>query len=147
MTTEPSASRNGLLDHVVLPVANVEDARATARALRPYQPVRVTALHVVEKGAGVPDKIPVEHSEAIATEAFAAIRDVFPEAEDQTAYARDIVSAIFETANEVGASAVVFRPRSGGRLTRFLSGDLSLRLVTNAECPVISLPRENPSSE
>jgi hypothetical protein len=49
-----------LLAHVLLPVANEEDALATATALEPYRPERVTALHVVEKGGGVPDKTPVE---------------------------------------------------------------------------------------
>lgn len=147
MTDNRSDSPEGLLEHVVLPVANVEDATATARALRPYQPTHVTALHVVEKGEGVPDKTPVEQSEEIAASAFAAIRDVFPQADDRIVYDRDIVSSIFDVAEEVGATAVVFRPRSGGRLVKFLSGDLSLRLITNAECPVISLPRDTNASK
>ena len=50
----------GLLGHVLLPVANEDDAPATAKALEPYEPSSVTALYVVEKGGGVPDKTPVE---------------------------------------------------------------------------------------
>lgn len=55
-----------LLANVLLPVANEEDALATATALEPHQPDHVTALHAVEKGEGVPDKTPVEQSEESA---------------------------------------------------------------------------------
>ncbi|MFC6823776.1 universal stress protein [Halopelagius fulvigenes] len=143
MDSTDKENHHNLLAHVLLPVANEEDARDTARVLAPYDPERVTALHVVEKGGGVPDKTPVEQSEEVAEEAFAAVREVFPDAADQTAYSRDIVEAIFDAADEVGASAIAYRSRGGGRLMQFLSGDLSLQLVTQAEYPVIALPRRD----
>jgi nucleotide-binding universal stress UspA family protein len=130
-----------MLEHVLLPVAHEEDALATARQLEPYDPGHVTALHVVEKGGGVPDKTPVEQSEELAEESYAAVRTVFPDADEHTAYARDVVGAIFEAADEVGASAIAYRSRGGNRLVQFLSGDHSLKLVTNADRPVIALPR------
>ncbi|CQH59315.1 UspA domain protein [Halobacterium hubeiense] len=130
-----------LLAHVLVPVANEDDAAATATALEPYDPGQVTALHVVEKGDGVPDKTPVEQSEQVAADAFAAVRAVFPDADDHTAYARDVVGAIFDAADEVDASAVAYRSRGGNRLVQFLSGDHSLKLVTQADRPVIALPR------
>ena len=130
-----------LLAHVLVPVANEADARETAPALEPYGPERVTTLHVVEKGEGVADKTPVEQSEALAADAFAAVRETFPDAGDHTAYARDVVAAIFYAAEEVDATAIAYRSRGGGRLMQFLSGDLSLRLVTEADRPVIALPR------
>lgn len=129
-----------LLSHVLLPVAHADDARKTAQALQPYRPARVTALHVVEKGGGVPDKTPVEHSEAVAEESYEAVREVFPDAEEHTAYARDVADAIFEAAADVGASAIAYRSRGGNRLMQYLSGDLSLKLVTKADRPVIALP-------
>lgn len=138
---KPEEPSDELLSHVLVPVANEEDARKTALALDHYSPERVTALHVVEKGEGVPDKTPVEQSEEIAEESFAAIRTVFPDADDHTAYARDIVGAIFEAAEDVDASAIAYRARGGNRLMQFLSGDLSLKLVTDADRPVIALPR------
>ena len=141
MSEGDGGERNQLLAHVLVPVAHEDDARATAEALVPYGPGRVTALHVVEKGEGVPDKTPVEQSEEVAAEAFAAVRETFPQVEDHTAYARDVVGAIFEAADEVDASAIAYRSRGDGRLMQFLSGDLSLRLVTEAERPVIALPR------
>jgi nucleotide-binding universal stress UspA family protein len=132
-----------LLSHVLLPVAHEKDALATATQLEPYRPERVTTLHVVEKGEGVPDKTPVEQSEGLAEESYAAVRQVFPDAEDHTAYARDVVSAIFEAAEEVNASAIAYRSRGGNRIMQFLSGDLSLKLITKADRPVIALPRDD----
>jgi len=132
---------HNFLEHVLVPVADEADARATALELEAYQPDHVTVLHVVEKGDGVPDKTPVEQSEAVAEEAFAAVREIVPNADDHTAYARDVVGAIFDAADEVGATAIVYRSRGGNRITQFLSGDLSLKLVTQADRPVIALPR------
>jgi nucleotide-binding universal stress UspA family protein len=131
-----------LLAHVLVPVANEDDALATARALKPYGPNRVTALHVVEKGGGVPDKTPVEQSEELAEESYAAVRSVFPDADDHTAYGRDVADEIFTAAEEVDASAIAYRARGGNRLMNFLSGDISMKLVTKADRPVIALPRE-----
>jgi len=135
------ADTDGLLSRVLVPVATEQDARKTAAQLATYDPEQVTVLHVVEKGEGVPDKTPVEHSEAVAQEAFDAVREVFPDAETATAYKRNVVEAIFETAEEVDASAIAYRSRGGNRLVHFLSGDFSLKLVTKATRPVIALPR------
>lgn len=138
---DDSEDEHDLLGHVLLPVAHGKDALATARALEPYDPDHVTALHVVEKGGGVPDKAPVEQSEGLAEESYAAVRTVFPGAGDHTAYARDVAGAIFDAAEEVDATAIAYRSRGGNRLTQFLSGDVSLKLVTKADLPVVALPR------
>lgn len=143
MTRTDKTADQDLLGHILLPVAHEEDALATARALKPYGPEHVTALHVVEKGEGVPDKTPVVQSEELAAESYTAVRRVFPDADDHTAYARDIVGAIFDAAEEVDASAIAYRSRGGNRIMQFLSGDLSLKLVTNSHLPVIALPRED----
>ncbi len=143
MTEDPEGETAELLEHVLLPVANEEDALRTAKALEPYQPTRVTALHVVEKGEGVPDKTPVEQSKEVAEASYASVRSVFPNADEHTAYGRDIVGSILEAAEEIDASAIAYRARSGGRLMQFLSGDLSLKLVTESDRPVIALPRED----
>ena len=71
------------------------------------------------------------------------MRSVFPDADSHTAYGRDVAAEIFAAANEVGASSIAYRSRGGNRLMQFLSGDVSLRLVTKATCPVIALPRED----
>ncbi|MFB6110019.1 MAG: universal stress protein [Halodesulfurarchaeum sp.] len=140
MTDRSDPPTRDLLEHVLLPVANRDDAEASAAALEPYAPERVSALHVVEKGEGVPDKTPVEQSERIAEASFAAIREAFPGAETHTDYARDVVEAIIRAAAGIDASAIAFHSRGGSRLVQFLSGDRTLRLVTDADRPVISLP-------
>lgn len=129
-----------LTQHVLVPVANEEDAATTASLLESYEFERIAVLHVVEKGEGVPDKTPVEQSTQVAEAAFETFRETFPDAETETAYRRDIVKGIFEVADEINASAIAFRPRGGSRLIQWLSGDRTLRLVTEADRPVITIP-------
>ncbi len=129
-----------LLSDVLVPVADVEDARASAHALSSYDVGRATVLHVVEKGEGVPDKTPVEQSESLADQSFAAFREVVPDADTEVTYAREVVSAILTVAREREASAIAFRPRGGSRLVQFLAGDRTLKLVTAADRPVLALP-------
>lgn len=129
-------------ESIVVPVANREDARATAVALEPYDIGDITVLHVIEKGEGVPDKTPVEQSKQIARESFAAFRETFPEAETEITYRRDVVAGIIEVARDTDASAIVFRPRDSARILKFLAGDRSLRLITEAKLPVIALSEE-----
>lgn len=140
MNDSTDATRRSLLGNVLVPIADEEDALATCESLRPYDPVRVTAVHVIEKGEGAPDKRPVEQSEEIADEALMAVRSVFPDADTERAYARDVVDAIQQTAADIDASAIVFRPRGGSRIVQFLAGDRTLRLTTESDRPVVTLP-------
>jgi nucleotide-binding universal stress UspA family protein len=128
-----------ITDHALVPVADEADARMTAELLTDYRVGRVTVLHVVEKGEGVPDKTPVEQSEAIAGQAFETFRSRFPEADTAVTYRRNVVDAITDVAADVDATAIVFRPRDGTRIVRFLAGDLALKLITEADRPVVAL--------
>ncbi|MWG35158.1 universal stress protein [Halomarina oriensis] len=129
-----------LLGHVVVPVADADDARATARALAPYTPDAVTVLHVVEKGEGVPDKTPVEQSESIAADAFDAFHETFPDATAEVRYGRDVVATVLDAGRDLDATAVAFRPRGGSRFVQLLSGDRTLTFVTESDLPVLALP-------
>jgi nucleotide-binding universal stress UspA family protein len=129
-----------ITDHVLVPVADPDDARTTATALEPYAPNRITVLHVIEKGDGVPDKTPVEQSEQLAADSFEAFRETFPDVETATDYRRDVVEGIIELADALDTSAIVFRPRGGSRIVRFLAGDRSLKLISEADRPVVALP-------
>ncbi|WP_170972448.1 universal stress protein [Natronorubrum halophilum] len=134
--------------HILIPVATDEDARATSTALQPYldDTERVTAVHVIEKAGGAPDKAPLEKRREDASN-FLAIVDSslsdFVTVDTRTIFATDIVPGFFSTANEVGADAIAFRARGGSRIRRILAGDVTTKLVTKPPIPVISLPNPN----
>ncbi|MEF8826405.1 MAG: universal stress protein [Halapricum sp.] len=134
-----------MLDHVLLPVASEEDARASSTALEPYlgDVERVTAVHVVEKAGGAPDKAPLGKRQSDAAEFLAVAEsrlasDVAFDA--RIHYGTDIVETLFSAAEDVGATALAFRPRGGSRIVRWLTGDTATKLVTEPEIPVVALP-------
>lgn len=133
------------LDTVLVPIASVEDARETCRAVREYFDADETALtfvFVVEKAGGAPDKASVEQREGVAEDAFDVVREELPEfcVETKVVYDTDVADGIFEAASEVDADAIAFVPREDGRLVRFLTGDVALTLVIENDRPVVSLP-------
>lgn len=132
-----------LTKHLVVPVANEEDARTTAQALDSYEFDRVSVVHVIEKRDGGPDAIPLEQAEQQARDAFAAFREVIPSAEAELTSGSDVVASIVDVAADVEASAIAFRPRGGSRIVQFLSGDTALELITESDRPVIALPEGN----
>lgn len=142
MDANSNREHSNILGHVLVPIADEDGARRTARGLAPYASDPVTTPCVLEKGEGMPDKTPVERSEQAAKEALAAVQETLSSGENYTTYSRDIVEAISDTVAGVEASAIAYRSRGGGRLMQFLSGDLSLRLATQAASPVITLPRK-----
>lgn len=122
------------------PGSGPEDAAATAEALGGIEPGDVVIVYVVEKAGGSIDKASVEQREMEAEEAFAAFRDQFPDADTEIRYGTAVTDEVFTAAADQRATAVAILPRRGGRLIRFLSGDHALKLVTENDVPVISLP-------
>lgn len=135
-------------DAILVPVATEEDARVTGRALRNHFDLGetdVTLTYVVEKAGGAPDKAGVEQREEVAENVFVAARDELPDVEVGTkiVYDTDVADGIFAAADEIGANAIVFVSRGeGSRLTRLLTGDVALSLVSENHLPVVSLPEE-----
>lgn len=139
MPADSDRSRD-LLARPLVAVANDEDAAETARAFAPYVDGEVLAVSVVEKAGGAVDKAPMEGVEAEAEAGFEILRERLGNVETEIRYGTDVVEALLEAARDHDASAIVFTPREGGRLVRFLTGDVALRLVTEADRPVVSLP-------
>ncbi|MDG5762069.1 universal stress protein, partial [Natronococcus sp. A-GB1] len=61
--------------HVLVPIAEEKDARTTCNSLQPYLEgtERVTAVHVIEKGSGAPDKAPLEKRREDASDSLATV--------------------------------------------------------------------------
>lgn len=132
-----------LLERVVLPLADPDDAAATCQAIREYDVGHVIAVHVIEKGGGAPDKASVEQREQYADEIFDVVTDAVGEeltVETRVAYGTDVAETIFDVADETDASAIVISPRGGSRWIRLLTGDVALSLVTETNRPVLVLP-------
>jgi len=131
-----------LLARVLLPVASVEDAQATARAVAPYlgDAGSVVAVHVIEKAGGAPDKASVEQRESYAGEVFDAVREQLGDVETDLRFDTAVEDAIFAAAADHDASAIVFTPRGGSRWLRLLTGDVTLHVVTETDRPVLVLP-------
>ena len=136
---------NVLLRSVVVPVASADDARTTATALDEYvdDVDQVTVVHVIEKAGAAPEESSGGERTGVSDEVLAAFETAFDGTgvEGRRVYSRDVVDGIFDVAAGIGATSIVFTPREGGRLVRYLSGDVALRLATEAPIPVISLPR------
>lgn len=139
-----------LFEHVLVPVASPKDADATMQAVRPYLRSTggtVTAVHVIEKAGGAPDKASVEQREEHAAEIFDAVHEQLADTDvlvmTEVRFGTDVADTIIDTANEIDASAIVFTPRGGNRWMRLLTGDVALSLVSESNLPVITLPDED----
>jgi nucleotide-binding universal stress UspA family protein len=132
-----------IFERVLLPVAEEEDARTTARAFRRHAGDSVVAVHVVEKAGGAPDKASVEQRELAAEDAFDAVHEELDGAtavETRIAYGTDVAETVFEVAGEEDTTSIAFTPRGGSRWVRLLTGDVALNLITGTDRPVVVPP-------
>lgn len=138
-------------DTVLVPMASERDAEATCAALRDYlaPETQVIAVHVIEKAGGAPDKAGVEQREQRANRIFRLTRQRLEpagmEVQTRTLYGTDIADTVVEAADEFDAGVIAFSPREASRLSRILSGDVALDLITTTDRPVLALP--NPDDE
>jgi len=139
---------------VVVPVANPDDAEATAATLVPYvegTDCTVIAVHVIEKAGGAPDKASVEQREQAAQDIFTAVSDGLSDSritlETETLYGTDIAETVIDAAHEFDATAIVFTPRGGSRWRKLLTGDVTHNLVNNTDVPILVLNDREVSEE
>lgn len=137
-----------LFETVLVPIADPDDARETARAVRPYldDGTELLVAHVVEKGGGVPDKAAVEQREDYAEDAYGTFREELPEGVTMTSvtlYGRDVGETIVDGALEADASAIAYTPRGLNRWMKLLTGSVSSDIIENGELPVVVLPGDD----
>ena len=143
-----------ITDRLLVPLANQDDATATCHALRRYfnteskgtKPT-VTVLHIIEKSGGGIDKAPMDTRKAQAEKIFAIAESILePNSftiETEMRFATDIVEAILDVGDESESTAIAFLPRKGGRIARFLSGNLTNKLVAESPIPVLLFPQKD----
>lgn len=136
-----------LLSKIVVPVASEADAVATYESLNPYvsPDTRIHLINIIQKAGGAPDKAGVEQRQEVAADAFESFEyraraDDIP-VETEIVYATDVAEGIWDVADSVDASAIVFRSRGGGRIVDFLSGGVRTQLIQESDWPVIVLPQ------
>lgn len=138
-----------IFETIYVPIANPEDADATARAIHHYahEGSEVVVCHVVEKAGGAPDKASVEQRKQYAEESYETFLEVLPDGwgtvRFETLYGRDVAETIVDGANEAGATAIAFTPRGGSRWARLVTGDVARNLIDTSDLPIISLPEQS----
>lgn len=136
-----------LFERVLVPVANPQDARATADALAHHVDgvgEIVIAVHIIEKAGGAPDKASVEQRRRYAEDIFTAVReglaDTIIPLDTEIRYGTDVAATIVAAAHDVDATAILFTPRGGSRWQKLLSGDVTYHLLTESDIPIVALP-------
>lgn len=129
-----------IMHDIVVPVADAYDAEKTVAELQYFDPEHVTAVFVAEETDGYPNKKPHSVSEDIAEDSRDMFLDHFPEVDFRMVQATDIVEGIIDTADDIDATAIVYRPRQQSFISRILSSSQSEKLITHSSYPVIALP-------
>ncbi|MEZ3162294.1 universal stress protein [Halorubrum sp. RMP-47] len=135
-----------LFERILVPIADPEDAEATARALRPHLDAGTTLIvtHVTQ-GTGAETTIETGRDQfAGATyETFSDIlyrRDL--EFEWVTLAAREVAEALVDAIEMTEATLVTFTPRDIDAWKRTLAGDPGSRLIREADVPVMVFPNQ-----
>lgn len=138
---------DSLLETVLVPIANENDAEATCRAILEAMGEKQPTLHVVhviEKAGGAPDKAGVEQREERAERIFeivaATLADEPVTVETDVLYGTDVADAILRCARELDATSIAFTPRGASRWVNLLTGDVGQQLVSNTDRPLVILP-------
>lgn len=145
---------NLIIERVLLPVANEDDAERTCTAVRPHlkDDAEIVAVYVVEKRKGAPEVTSTKQLEAYGRDTLGVVEEAFADStvsvESELRYGTDLIATLFETAEDNAVDCIAVVPRPKGRLVALLSGDPGWKLVNRARYPLLVLPRPpEPSSE
>lgn len=133
--------------HLLVPTANVDDAKQTCDALEQYPDPdirQITVVHVIEQTEGYMDPASPEALEEEADRQFAYVEDYFddgPDIERELRYGTDTVEEIIAAADELDVSAIGFAPRPKNRLHQLLIENTSYRLVTESHHPIVAFSK------
>ena len=135
-----------LFERILVPIADPEDAEATARALRPHLEPNTTLIvtHVVQGEAGETSVKKGRDQFAGATyETFSDIlyrRDL--QFEWVTLEAREVAEAIIDAVAMTEATLVAFTPRDIDTWSRTISGDPGGQIIRESDVPVMVFPNQ-----
>lgn len=144
---------SGLFETVMVPIADPDDARQTARAVRAHLDGDSTLIvtHVVPKGEGVPDKASVEQRERFAERSYEAFVDEIgggvTEITPLTLYGREVAETIVDGAVDADATTIAFTPRGVSGWTKLLGKSITDRLIERSSVPVVVLPPPSENDE
>lgn len=136
-----------LFRRVLVPVANRNDAEASAAALAPYVEGpgdTVVAVHVLVEEDVTTDETAAEERAAFAEGMFDRVAEGLEgtgvELETQLLSGDDVAETVIDAAHEWDATAIAFTPRGGSRWLKLLTGDVTSALVEESDVPVVVLP-------
>jgi nucleotide-binding universal stress UspA family protein len=140
---------NWMVGTIVVPSdgsSAVELQLASARALARATGARIVVTHVTEGDTAAGEAFSQQSGEddlaTLVCMQVEALRDAGVRAEFEILVrAGDVARAIAETASKHDADLIVARPSRGGVPHRDESGDMVLRLIDLAACPVLVVPR------
>lgn len=136
-----------LFTDLLVPIANVDDAKRTCDELDDYLDSTVesiTVVHVIEQTEGYMDTTSPEALEEEAERLFSYVESYFsdgPEVRRELRYGTDAVEEIVAAADDLDVSAIGFSPRPKSRLQQLLTENASYRLATESHHPVVVFSR------
>ncbi|MES3161156.1 MAG: universal stress protein [Halorubrum sp.] len=133
-----------LFERVLVPIAGLEDAEETARAVRPHLDPGTTVIvtHVTQgETADTAIKTGRDQFAGATYERFSDIlhRDDL-RFEWVTLEAREVAEGLVDAVNITGATLVAFTPREIDTWRRTISGDPGGQLIREADVPVMVFP-------
>lgn len=136
------------VNHLLVPIANLEDAKRTCEELDQSIDSEIeiiTVVFVIEQTKGYIDPAPPAALKQEAEQVFSYVEEYFvdgPVIQRELRSGTDAVSEIIAAADEYDVSSIGFSPRPKTKLQRLLTENSSYRLITESHHPVIVFSKE-----